>query len=49
MDRSFKIGITFEFSDFVVRSLLSAGGPYHIYQNGDEVWNKFLQHYRNDP
>ena len=28
MDRSFKICITFKFSDFVVRSLLSAGGPY---------------------
>ena len=28
MDSIFKICITFKFSDFVVRSLLSAGGPY---------------------
>ena len=28
MDRSSKICISFKFSDFVVRSLLSAGGPY---------------------
>ena len=28
MDGSFKICITFKFSDLVVRTLLSAGGPY---------------------
>ena len=28
MDKIFKICITFKFSDFVVRFLLSAGGPY---------------------
>ena len=31
MDRSFKICITFTVSDFVVRPLLAAGGPYISY------------------
>ena len=33
MDRSFKICITFAISDFVVRSLLSAGGPFFLYEH----------------
>ena len=41
MDISFKICITFKFSDFVIRSLLSAGGPYL-------KSNTFIKHTRHD-
>ena len=30
MDRIFKIYMIFKFSEFVIRSLFSAGGPYRI-------------------
>ena len=39
--RSFKICITFKFSEFLVRSFLSAGGPYallHVYQSYTKIF-----------